>query len=287
VDGAARRGERVLYFALEESEGQVLRNMSSIGLDLGQWLRKGLLQFYASRPAIHGLEMHLLALHQRTEQWRPKVVVMDPITNLIDVGTAEEAKSMLMRLIDFFKATGVTVLFTSLVTAETASGISEAGVSSLMDTWILLRNVETAGERNRALFVLKSRGMAHSNQVRELILSRKGIDLTDVYVGSGTVLTGSARIAQEAREKLEQLDREEERHRQRRAFELERLATEAQMATLSAGLEAKRAEFERATAAASHLDELVAKGKANLANKRMADRRANLSLARTNQRSRR
>jgi circadian clock protein KaiC len=202
VDAACRRGERVLLFAYEESSAQIVRNMGSIGIDLEPWVKKGLLQIHSSRPTLHGLEQHLVMMHDAVSGFHPSVVVVDPISNLSLDRNASEDKPTLMRLIDFLKQLQITTLFTSLTGGggETPED-SQLGVSSLMDTWLLLRNVEFNGERNRTIYVLKSRGMAHSNQVREFVLSNKGIDLVDVSLGAERVLTGTARVAQEELER--------------------------------------------------------------------------------------
>ena len=200
VDAACRRGERCAYFATEESPDLIVRNMRSIGIDLGSWVKKGLLSFDATRPTFHGLEMHLLRMHKLVRETNARVVVVDPITSYISLGDTLEVKSMLSRLIDFFKAHQITAFFTSLTEGGSALEQSEVGISSLMDTWILLRHIESNGERNRGIWVLKSRGMAHSNQIREFVFTEHGIELVDVYLGAEGVLTGTARAAQEAKE---------------------------------------------------------------------------------------
>jgi circadian clock protein KaiC len=245
VDAAARRGERALYFAFEESPSQIIRNMRSIGVDLEPWVKQGLLEFHASRPTMYGLEMHLLTVHEEIRRFKPHVVVVDPVTNLLNVGTEIETKSMLMRLIDFLKSQQITALFTSLTGGGSAEQASEVGVSSLMDTWLLVRNIENGSERNRALYVLKSRGMAHSNQVREFVISNKGINLVPVYTGAGEVLAGSARVAQESRDAAEALARQQEIERRRREIERERKLAEAHRDAAQAGLEAKVEELNR------------------------------------------
>lgn len=198
IDAACARGEKALLFAYEESSAQITRNMRSIDIDLEPWVQKGLLQIHASRPTLYGLEQHLVMMHDAVRTFGPSVVVVDPISNLTLERYDAEVKPTLMRLIDFLKKQQVTTLFTSLNSdAEQVPEDSQLGVSSLMDTWLLLRNVEFNGERNRTLHILKSRGMPHSNQVREFVLSDEGIDLVDVYVGAEGVVTGSARVAQE------------------------------------------------------------------------------------------
>ncbi len=233
VDAACRRGERALYLAFEEAPAQITRNMGSIGYNLEQWTKKGLLRFHAVRATVHGLEQHLGTIIKLVHEFKPTVVVMDPITNLSAVGSLEEIKAMLTRVIDFFKNQGITALFTSLTEGGGPSEQTDVGVSSLMDTWVLLRNVETpAGERNRLLFVLKSRGMAHSNQVREFTLTDQGIRLTDVYVGAGTVLTGSARLIQEAQDKAQVEALHQEAARRQRELEQEKAQVQAQIEAL-------------------------------------------------------
>jgi circadian clock protein KaiC len=245
ADATCRRGERCLYFALEESESQLVRNMRSVGLDLKSWLKKGRLRFYATRPSTYGLEMHLAMLHKLVNEFQPRVVVVDPITTFLGAGTPVEAESMLMRLIDFLKSNGVTALFTSLIHGGNAPEGSQAGISSLIDTWLLLRDIELGGERNRALYILKSRGMAHSNQVREFLLTGHGVELKDVYVGTEGVLTGSMRLAQEAREQAATLNRQQEIERRQREMDRKRHALEAQIATQRAQFEAEADELKR------------------------------------------
>lgn len=179
ASAACRRGEKCLYIAMEESSDQIVRNMSSIGLDLGHWMKKGLLRIHASRPTLYGLEMHLLTIHRLVEELKPRIVVMDPVTNLVLSAATGEVRSMLIRLLDFLKTRQVTAMFTSLTHGSKELAISGTEVSSLIDTWILLIDHESNGERNRLLYVLKSRGMAHSNQVREYRLTNHGVEFAD------------------------------------------------------------------------------------------------------------
>src|SRR5499426_295218 len=245
VNAACRRGEHCIYFATEESPDLIVRNMLSIGIDLGPWVKKGLLQFDATRPTFHGLEMHLLRMHKLPTEVKARIVVIDPITSYISLGDTLEVKSMLTRLIDFFKAHQITAFFTSLTEGGSALEQSEVGISSLMDTWILLRSIESNGERNRGIWVLKSRGMPHSNQVREFVFTDHGIDLLDVYIGSEGVLTGTARAAQEAKEKAEALLHRQELELKQRNLELKNQALEAKIAAMRAEFEAEREEMER------------------------------------------
>jgi len=252
AEAACRRGERVVLFAYEESSTQVVRNMRSIGLDLAPWVKKGLLQIHASRPTLQGLEQHLLAIHDTVKAFRPAVVLVDPISNLTFERSEAEVNPTLMRLIDFFKQEQITALFTSLTTSGSSDtstlADSQVGVSSLMDTWVLLRNVESNGERNRVIFVLKSRGMAHSNQVREFVLSDAGIDLVDVYVGADGVLTGNARVAHAAHERATAELRRRDHERGLLQLASRRKAIEAQIAALQAQGQAEEAEAKFAMA---------------------------------------
>ena len=196
ADATCRRGELCLYFAFEESLAQIERNLHSIGLDLQRWLARGALHVHAARPTASGLEGHLSLMHRLIEEKKPRVVVVDPISNLISVGTTIEVRAMLARLIDFMKVRQITGLFTSLSVDERSSETTDIGISSFMDTWLLLGNTEVNGERIRSLNVLKSRGMAHSNQVREFVLTRRGLSLLDVVRRQGRVLVGAERSAE-------------------------------------------------------------------------------------------
>lgn len=216
-----RSGKKCLYFSFEESEPQIIRNMRSIGLDLEPWVKKGMLRFLATRPTVYGLEMHLLRMHGLIDRFQPEVVIMDPISNMAAAGNLREVNSLLIRLIDFLKGHGITGIFTSLVHPETFEE-TEMAISSLIDTWLFLRAEESSGERNRTLFILKSRGMAHSNQVREFLLSGNGINFIEVFIGKGQIFTGTAREIQEAGDRAENLARRLENERRRRAHERQR-----------------------------------------------------------------
>ena len=245
AQAAARRGERVLFFSFEESPNQIIRNMHSIGLRLEPLVRSGLVRFHSARPSLYGLEMHLATMFKEIAAFRPAVVIMDPITSLMDAGTPSEGKAMVTRLIDYLKAGQVTSLFTSLTQGGHLPQQSEGAMSSLMDSWLLLQDFEGNGERNRVLYVLKARGMAHSNQIREFLISTKGIDLVDAYIGPSGVLTGSARAAQTAREKAEALASHQEAARRKRELERTRLALERQIGGLRSEHEAGAEELRR------------------------------------------
>jgi circadian clock protein KaiC len=239
-----RRGERCIYFAFEESSSQVLRNMRSIGLDLEQWIKKGRLMFHAVRPTVYGLETHLSIMHNLINTFSPSTVIMDPISNLNSVGTDIEAKFTLMRLVDFLKQKQITSFFTDLTQPTGSLEKTQMGISSLMDPWILLRDIENGGERNRCIYVLKSRGMSHSNQIREFLLTERGIDIVDVYLGPGGVLTGSARAAQEEQEKAEAVTHLQEITGRKQELERRRRSLSMQMDSLNAELAAAATEFE-------------------------------------------
>jgi len=248
VDAACRRGERCLYFAFEESRNQIIRNMRSIGIDLEKWVNQGLLEFRNSRPTLYGLEMHLVTMHKAIESFQPAIVVVDPISNLVAASNDQEVKSMLSRLIDYLKIKGITAFCTDLTAVGGSMERTDVGISSLMDTWLLLQVMEGSGERNRGLYILKSRGMAHSNQVREYCLTDNGAQLQDVYVGSGGVLTGAGRVSQEARERVDILERGQEIERKQRDIERKKAVIEAQIAALRVGFEAEKDDLEQAIA---------------------------------------
>lgn len=245
AQAAARRGERTLFFSFEESPNQIIRNMHSIGLRLEPLVKSGLVRFHSARPSLCGLEMHLATMFKEIAAYQPHVVIVDPITSLMDLGTHSEGKGMVTRLIDYLKAGQVTTLFTSLTQGGHALQQSEAGMSSLMDSWILLQDFEGNGERNRVLYVLKARGMKHSNQIREFLISDHGIDVVDAYIGASGVLTGSARAAQGALEKAAVLSNQQEAARLKREVERKRAAIDRQINGLRADYESESAELRR------------------------------------------
>jgi circadian clock protein KaiC len=245
AQAAARRGERVLFFSFEESPNQIIRNMRSIGLRLEPLVQRGLLRFHSARPTLYGLEMHLATMFKEIAAFQPALVIVDPITSLLVAGTDSETKGMMTRLIDFLKGGQITSLFTSLTHGGHALEQSEIAMSSLMDSWLLLQDFEGNGERNRVLYVLKARGMAHSNQVREFLISNRGIDLVDAYIGPSGVLTGAARVAQTAREKAEALAGQQEAARRQRELKRKRAALEQQIAGLRSEHEAGAEELRR------------------------------------------
>jgi circadian clock protein KaiC len=271
ADASVERGERCLYFAFEESPAQIKRNMRSIGIDLEKGTESGLLRFRASRPTLYGLEMHLATMHREIVEFDPRIVIVDPVTNLTSSGSETEINAMLMRLIDFLKSRQVTALFTSLTSGAEAVEQTAVGISSLMDTWLLVRIIEEGGERNRGLYVLKSRGMAHSNQVREFVMTNRGVELLDVYVGPHGVLTGSARYAQEARERAEELVRQQEFESRRRGLERRRAAVDAQIMALRAELESEEDDLRRLLMQKDLRDTAIVKDRQAMAKLRRAD----------------
>jgi circadian clock protein KaiC len=243
ADSICRSGERCIYFAMEESPQQIVRNMRSIGLDLQKWVNKGLLSFSARRPNLFGLETHLAAMYREVRDFDPMAVVIDPMSALMSAGISSDVHSMILRLVDYLKSRGTTALFTNLGGVEAESATTEMQVSSLMDTWLLLYNRESNGEHNRELYLLKSRGMAHSNQVREFVMTSDGIELREAYIGPDGVLTGSARLAQEAKDKANKLLRQQEMERRSREAYRRRRDVEAQMESLKAQLANEEAEI--------------------------------------------
>ncbi|MGF7119476.1 circadian clock protein KaiC [Methanobacterium oryzae] len=243
ADAACRRGEKCLYVAFEESPKQIIRNMDSIGIDLTQWVDKGLLKFQATRPSRYGLEIHLVTIYKLVNEFKPDAVIFDPISNLISVGNRDEVKSMLTRLVDFLKDKQITTLSTSLLSLGETN--VDMGISSIMDTWIDLKAREHNGERNRTLDIIKSRGMKHSNQLREFLITGNGIELEDVYLGPEGMLTGSARVSQIALEKAEKLARQHEIELKQREVEREREIMEAQISEIKSRFKTKEDELER------------------------------------------
>ena len=256
ADSTCKRGESCLYFSFEESQAQIIRNMKSIGVDLEPHVRKGLLKFHSARPTVHGLEMHLVQTHKMIETFKPSVVVFDPVSNLQSAGTLEDSTSMLIRLIDFLRKNKITGFMISLNSGNSKSlEMTEEGLSSMVDTWLLLRDIEVGGERNRLIYVLKSRGMAHSNQVREFLITSKGLKMVQVYLGTGGVLTGSARLTQENRERAEQQTAADELERRKLALDHRRKVIAAQVEALRGELKIEEEEFLRVAASSRLRDE--------------------------------
>ena len=274
-------GGRCLYFAFEEGSNQIVRNMASIGLSLKKWVEQKRLVFHAARPTEQGLETHLAMIHKLVQQHRPDAVIIDPVTNFEMVGNDYEVKAMLMRLVDYLKEEGITCVFTSLTESGGALEGTQVGISSLMDTWLLVRDIETNGERNRVLHVLKSRGMAHSNQVREFVITSKGIRLMEVYLGPEGVLTGSARVQQEARDREGLNRRDQTERRALLGLERRRRAVERQIRALKAELMEEEREARLALNEAADRKKSLARDRGAISASRRINGQAGIQIGRT------
>ena len=270
VDAACSRGERSLFFAFEESPDQVVRNMRSVGINLERHLKSGLLRFEAARPSLFGFEMHLARMNRDIERFKPATIVVDPISAFR--GPSSEIHATLVRVADVCKTKGITAVFSSLSAVVEQMNESERSVSSLMDTWIALHDVEADGERNRILYLLKSRGMSHSKQIREYELSDGGIHLTEPYLGPEGVLTGAARMAQEARERESERERIELTERRKREIARKRDALERKIVEMRAELDAEEEEVLELVEYHSLRRDLATSDRAAMAKKRGGSR---------------
>lgn len=286
AEAACRRGERVLYFTYEESPGQLVRNMRSVGIRLDPWVKKELLHFHATRPTLYGLETHLTTSIRLINQCEPKVVILDPINGFMLGENQADVKTMLLRLVDFLKMKRITAFFTSLTSAGSNLEESDVYISSLIDTWLLLRDIEIGGERNRGLYVLKSRGMAHSNQIREFRLTNHGVELLDVYVGADGVLTGSARLSQETKDQAAQLLRQQEIQSKQFGLERKREAMEAQIVVLRSEFEAEEAEALKAIGIEKTREDRFIRDKVTMAISRSGDHDKKTTDRKTGRRTR-
>jgi circadian clock protein KaiC len=245
ADAACARGEKCVFFSFEESANQIVRNMRSIGIDLARWVDKGLLHFHATRPTTFGLEMHLVKIHKIIKEIDPSIVVVDPVTGLLHAGTASETRSILLRLIDFLKEKQITAVITTLTGGSDAQEQTEVDISSLVDAWLLLRDIESGGERNRGLYILKARGVAHSNQIREFLLTDHGVELREVYLGEAGMLTGSARVTQEAKDASAAILSRQEIETKQLLLERKRKVLDAQISALQLELETEEQESQQ------------------------------------------
>jgi circadian clock protein KaiC len=270
AETACKRGERCLFFAFEESPDQVVRNMRSVGIDLRPHLKSGLLKFEAARPSLYGFEMHLARMNRDIEQFKPTAIIVDPISAFR--GPSAEIHATLVRLADICKTRGITAIFTSLSAVDEQMSESERSVSSLMDTWISLRDIEADGERNRILYLLKSRGMSHSKQIREYELTDDGIHMTEPYLGPKGVLTGAARMAQEAREREAEQDRLELTEQRKRQISRRRDALERRIAEMRAALDAEEDEVSKLVEHQNTRKASAASDRAAMARKRGGNR---------------
>ena len=276
VNAACRRNEKCLLFIFEESESQFIRNMKSIGMDFEPWIKKGLLKFHAVRPTAYSLEMHLSMMIKLIDEFKPRVIAVDPISNLYPIGDDVQVRSMMMRLIDYAKSLQITGLFTNLSNDSASEAFSleptQMAVSSLMDAWLILKNIEGNGERNRVFSIIKSRGMAHSNQLREFVLSDKGIELLDLYQGTEGVLFGSARMAQQSREVSDRLLRNEEIERKQRELDSKRLVMENEIALLRARFAREEEEMKTVIGQDVYREEAATTAMKEISVQRKADR---------------
>ncbi|WP_339035847.1 circadian clock protein KaiC [Bradyrhizobium symbiodeficiens] len=269
ADAACQRGERALYLSFEESEAQTVRNMKSIGTDLGKWLKSGQMRYIAARPTFYSLEMHLAIMLREINRFKPQLVVLDPISAFTDSADIAEVQAMLLRIVDYLKSNGITAVFTHLASVEQAQ--TDAGLSSIMDGWVLLLNREANGEFNRELYLLKARGISHSNQVREFVMSDSGIHLLEPYLGEDGALTGSARRNAEARARRAETERQAEVTRVQDHVTQRRRRALAQIETLNADIEADEAELKRLVTAEETYQQLSRESAAALARGRGLD----------------
>jgi circadian clock protein KaiC len=262
------RKERCLYFAFEESPQQIIRNMRSIGINLKDHVDSGLLQMHAARPTLNGLEMHLVSIHKQVRKFKPRTVILDPITNLVTVGSVSEVKSMLIRLIDFLQAEKITVLFTALTLNTIVNEQTDEGVSSLVDAWILVRDIESNGERTRGMYIMKSRGMKHSNQVREFVITDQGLDLVDVFLAPEGVLIGSAREAQQLEEVTGKIMRSHALSRKDLEIQRKRKVLEAKVASLQEEFDSVQDELNKSYVDEDLRKDIMEKNRMQLTEKR-------------------
>jgi circadian clock protein KaiC len=272
ASAACYRNERCLFFAFEESSSQIIRNMRSIGVDLEDCVKKGLLRFQCARPTLYGLEMHLATIHKLVQDFQPTSVVFDPVTSFVQGGTQRETTVMLTRLIDFLKGRQITALMTSLTSGNEQLEATAVGVSSLVDTWLLLRDAETNGERNRLMYILKSRGMSHSNQLREFLLTAHGVQLRDVYLGPEGMVTGSARLSQESRERAATLVRKQEMESRKRARDRRRDALEARITALRKEFEVEERESQLIADEERAREQILEEDRASMGRSRQASK---------------
>lgn len=275
ANATCQRNERCMYFAFEESPQQIMRNMRSIGIDLKAHIDKGLLEMHAARPTLNGLEMHLVSIHKHVARFKPRAVILDPITNFINIGSVSEVKSMLIRLIDFLQSENITVLFTALTLNTIVNEQTDEGVSSLVDAWLLVRDIESNGERNRGMYIMKSRGMKHSNQVREFVITDNGLDLVDVYLGTDGVLIGSAREAQQLVEATGKVLRKHALNRKDLEIQRKRKVLEAKIASLHEEFESVQDELNKSYVEEDLKKEIMEKNRQQLINNRHTKNTAN------------
>lgn len=245
ADAMCNRGERCLYFSFDEAPDQIRRDLLSVGINFEKWEKRGLLRIESLRATTQGLEEHLHLITQKVRSFKPAAVIVDPITGLLPLAPMYASHSMLTRLIDFLKGEMITTFFTSLTEGQGAPERSGLGVSTLIDTWLVVRDIESNGEKNRGMFIVKSRGTNHSHQVREFLLTDRGVQLVDVYVGPAGLLVGAAGMSQLAQEKAENMEKHQDIVRKRHALEAKRKAFEKQMDATRASYDAEENEALR------------------------------------------
>ena len=273
-----KRKERCAYFAFEESPKQIIRNMKSIGINLQEHLDKGLLQFNAARPTLFGLEMHLVTIHNVIKTFKPSVVILDPITNLVTVGSISEVKAMLIRLVDFLQTEQITVMFTALSINNGVNEQIDEGISSLVDAWLQVKDIEFNGERNRGMYIMKSRGMKHSNQVREFVITDKGLDLVNVYLGPEGVLTGSAREAQQLAEETVIALRQHAVSRKDVEIQRKRKVLEAKISSLQEEFDSVQDELNRSYVEEELRKEIMQRNREKMTLKRLSGKSSDVSI---------
>lgn len=280
ADAACQRGERCIYFAFEESPDQIVRNMRSISMNIKRWRGPGNLRFAAARPASFGLEVHLSGMLRLVEDFQPQVVVLDPVSSFDPAGTQQDAMAMLMRVVDLLKVRQITTMFTSLTSGDRMSERSDVGVSSLIDTWLVVRNLEAAGERTRTISIVKSRGMQHSNQARELLLTENRIDLADIFIGpDGGILTGSARRAQDLHDRAAAMTLQQSILTKRAAIARKQAVLRARIAEMQAEVEAETEALDVTIAEQEATARVLSASRAELAREREQAGRAALARA--------
>ncbi len=278
ADECCKHNQRCLFFAFEESPQQIIRNMRSIGIDMDRHVKKGLLRFQASRPTMYGLEMHLVVIHKLIKEFKPKLVVVDPISNLVTVGTPIDVQSILTRLIDFLQMQQITVVLTALNISK--SELPDEAVSSLVDSWIQLRDIESNGERNRGLYILKSRGMRHSNQVREFIIADEGLYLEDVYLGPDGILTGSARETSMLQEEADKKMTARNLERKNKEVDRKTKELEAKISMLRSEFEAVKEELTNNFIEDELKKEMIEKGRQTMTRHRAGIHKRNTAINR-------
>ncbi len=266
---ACTRNERCIFFSFEESPQQIIRNMRSIGIDMEEHVKKGLLMFHASRPTLYGLEMHLVAIHKVIKKFQPTTIILDPITNLVTMGSISDVKSMLIRLIDFLQTEQVTVLFTALTLSTSTSEQTDEGVSSIVDAWLLVRDIESNGERNRGMYIMKSRGMKHSNQVREFVINDDGLSLVDVFLGPDGIMVGSAREEQQLMEATGLAMKTHATSRRDREIERKKTVLQAKIASLQEEFESVKDELSKTYLEEQLKKEILEKNREEMVAKRL------------------